>query len=248
MSASEWVYGRRTVAEHLAASPETCRELLVAREGSGPEEVLGAARDLGLPVRQVPRKLLDELSGRGNHQGVCLEVGGWRYAALEELMGRAREPGRLPLIVAVDCVQDPRNLGAVLRVADGAGAAGVVLPKDRAAGLSAAVARTASGALASVPVARVVNLARALDELTAEGFEAVAASDHGPEDLYAAVARFPCVVVLGGEHRGIRPNVLRRCSRAVSIPMAGQVSSLNVAVACGVLLFEWRRQYRARTG
>lgn len=246
MSASEWIYGRRTVAEHLAASPETCRELLVARDGSGPEEVLGAARSVGLPVRQVPRGLLDELSGRGNHQGVCLEVGGWRYAALEELAARAREPGRLPLIVALDCVQDPRNLGAVLRVADGVGAAGVIVPKDRAAGLSAAVARTASGALASVPVARVVNLARALDELTAEGFEAVAAAERDAEDLYATAARFPCVVVLGGEHKGIRPNVLRRCGRTVAIPMVGQVSSLNVAVACGVLLYEWRRQHRIR--
>lgn len=248
MSAAEWVYGRRPVAEHLAASPGTCRELLVAREGPAPEEVLAAARALGLAVRQVPRKLLDELSGRGNHQGVCLEVGGWRYAALKELVARAREPGRLPLLIALDCVQDPRNLGAVLRVADGVGAAGVLVPKDRAAGLSAAVARTASGALASVPVARVVNLARALDELGAEGFEAVAASDHGPEDLYAAAARFPCVVVLGGEHGGIRPNVLKRCSRALFIPMAGQVSSLNVAVACGVLLYEWRRQYHAGAG
>lgn len=243
MSASEWVYGRRTVAEHLAASPETCRELLVAREGVAPEEVLAAARGLGLPVRQVPRKLLDELSCRGNHQGVCLEVGGWTYASLDALVARAREPGRLPLLIALDCVQDPRNLGAVLRVADGVGAAGVILPQDRAAGLSAAVARTASGALASVPVARVVNLARSLDALRGDRFQVLGASDEAPVDLYHAPVAFPCAIVLGGEHRGLRPNVEKRCDLRVCVPMAGAVSSLNVAVACGVVCYELRRRY-----
>ncbi len=241
---TEWIYGRRTVAEHLAAAPQTARRLLVSREGRPPAEVLEAAARAGVAVEPAPRARLDELARRGNHQGVCLEVGGWRYAPLGDLVVRARGPGRLPLIVALDCVQDPRNLGAVLRVVDGVGAAGVVIPKDRSAGLSAAVARTASGALASVPVAQVVNLARSLDELEAEGFESVAASDGGAEDVYEAAVRFPCVLVLGGEERGIRPNVLRRCGRVVAIPMAGQVSSLNVAVAAGVLLYELRRKCR----
>ncbi|MDW7711035.1 MAG: 23S rRNA (guanosine(2251)-2'-O)-methyltransferase RlmB [Deferrisomatales bacterium] len=246
MTAGEWVYGRRPVAEHLAAAPDTCRELLVAREGPLPAAIAEAARRLGLPVREVPRAALDRASGGGNHQGVCLCVGGWAYAALEDLAARARAPGRLPLLLALDCVQDPRNLGAVLRVADGVGAAGVVIPQDRAAGLSAAAARTASGALASVPVARVVNLARSLDALRGEGFEILGADGSAPVDLYAAPVRFPCVAVFGGEHRGIRPNVAKRCGLRVSIPMGGAVGSLNVAVACGVVSYELRRRFVTR--
>lgn len=244
MSGAEWVYGRRSVAEHLAAAPETCRELLLARDLRVPPEIAEAARRLGLPVKEVSRAHLDELSGRGNHQGVCLEVGGWSYASLEDLAARAREPARLPLLVALDCVQDPRNLGAVLRVADGVGAAGVIIPKDRAAGLSAAVARTASGALASVPVAQVVNLARALDELRAEGFWVLGTAEGAARDLYAAEVAFPCVAVFGGEHRGLRPNVEKRCDLQVSLPMAGVVRSLNVAVASGVVCYEVLRRFR----
>jgi len=240
----EWVYGRRSVAEHLAAAPETCRQLLLLRDLRLPPEIGELARKLGLPVQEVSRAHLDELSGRGNHQGVCLEVGGWRYAPLEDLVSRAQEPGRLPLLLALDCVQDPRNLGAVLRVADGVGAAGVLIPKDRAAGLSAAVARTASGALASVPVAQVVNLARALDELRDGGFWVLGAAAAAAADLYGAEVVFPCVAVFGGEHRGLRPNVEKRCDLRVSLPMCGAVSSLNAAVACGVVCYELLRRFR----
>ncbi len=246
---SEWVFGRRTAAEHLSASPGTCRKLLVARGAQVPEAILQGARSLGLPVEVVARNRLDALTRRGNHQGVCLEVGGWGYRELSELASEAQRPGRFPLLLALDCVQDPRNVGAVLRVADGVGAAGVILPKDRAAGLSAAVARTASGALASVPVARVTNLARTLDELRGEGFWVVGASGPAPEvgDLFAAPVRFPAVLVLGGEHRGLRPNVATRCDHRVAIPMAGVVSSLNVAVACGVCAYEFRRRWAVPT-
>jgi 23S rRNA (guanosine2251-2'-O)-methyltransferase len=248
VSSTEWVFGRRTVAEHLGAAPETCRRLLLALGGRPPREIVEVAGRAGIPVESAPRARLDGLARGGNHQGVCLEVGGWRYADLDDLVARARATGRLPLLIALDCVQDPRNLGAVLRVADGVGAAGIVIPQDRAAGLSAAVARTASGALAPVPVARVVNLARALDDLGGKGFEAVGAADQGAEDLYRSPWQFPCVVVFGGEHQGIRPNVLRRCARTVAIPMAGTVSSLNAAVACGVVAYEVLRRFRAAQG
>ncbi|GAB4265385.1 MAG: hypothetical protein Kow0092_17690 [Deferrisomatales bacterium] len=241
---SEWIYGRRTVAEHLAAAPATCRRIWVAEGARLPPELLRAAQAAGAPVETVARVRLDEVSTGGNHQGVAAEVGGWRYAAFEELVERARSPGRTPLIVALDCVQDPRNLGAVLRVADGVGAAGVVIPKDRAAGLSAAVARTAAGAVASVPVARVVNLARSLDRLREEGFWVLGTAATAPSELHRVPVAFPCVVVLGGEEKGVRPNVAKRFDRAVAIPMRGAVASLNVAVACGVVCYEVLRQHR----
>lgn len=245
---TEWLYGRRTVAEHLAVAPETCRRLLVARGARVPDDLRARAGALGLPVEEVPRARLDGLARGANHQGVCLEVGGWAYAELDALTDRALQPGRLPVVVALDCVQDPRNLGAVLRVADGVGAAGVIIPADRAAGLGAAVARTAAGALAGVPVARVVNLARTLDALKAQGFWVLGTAGDAGGELYAAEVPLPCVVVFGGEHRGLRPNVAKRCDALVSLPMAGVVASLNVAVASGVVCYELCRRWRGRAG
>jgi 23S rRNA (guanosine2251-2'-O)-methyltransferase len=243
---SEWIYGRRTVAEHLAEAPGTCRRLLVARGAQTPTDILAPAKELGLPTEEVDRPRLDRLSQGGNHQGVALEVGGWAYAALEDLVARAREPGRLPLLLALDSVQDPRNLGAILRVADGAGVAGVIVPKDRAAGLGAAVARSAAGALASVPVAQVVNLSRALRELREDGFWALGAAGEAPAPLYDTATPFPCALVLGGEHKGLRPNVAAQCDGLASLPMAGAVSSLNVSVAAGVFCYELLRRFRSR--
>ncbi len=241
------MFGRRSVAEQLAAAPASCRRLSVARGAKVPPEILERARALGLPVDAVAREELGRRCGRGNHQGVCLEVADWTYQPLEDLVARARRPGRLPLLLALDSVQDPRNLGAVLRVADGLGAAGVVVPKDRSAGLSALAARTASGAAASVPVAQVTNLARCLDELKAEGFWVVGAAGDG-EDLYRADVPTPAVLVLGSEQAGIRPNVVRRCDRLLAVPMAGQCASLNLAVACGVVGYELLRRFRAGDG
>ncbi len=241
---SDWVLGRRGVREHLAHAPDTARALWVARGSRVPRDVIEAAEGLGLPVRQCSRHELTGRVGSERHQGVALEVGGWSYADPEDLLARVgRAP--VPLVVALDCVQDPRNLGAVLRVVDGAGAAGVVIPKDRAAGLGPLAARAAAGAVATVPVARVVNLARTLDRFRDEGLWVYGAAAEG-DDVYSLDLETPAVLVLGGEHEGIRPNVRRRCDRLVSLPMGGKVSSLNVAVACGVLCYEFRRRLRGR--
>jgi 23S rRNA (guanosine2251-2'-O)-methyltransferase len=177
---------------------------------------------------------------------VCLELGGWSYVEPEDVMDRAREPGRLPLILVLDSVQDPRNLGALLRVADGVGAAGVIIPTDRAAGLSPAAARAAAGATASVPVARVVNLSRALRELREAGFWAVGAAGEASRSIFDQSTPFPCVLVLGGEHKGLRPNVASHCDVLASLPMRGTLSSLNVAVAGGILSYELLRRWQSR--
>jgi len=238
---AEWIYGRRTVAEHLAAAPDTCLKLVAARGKPLPPDLAAAARAVGLSPETVTPAELDRLAAGGNHQGVCLRVGGWGYVDLEELL--ARLPGHpFPLLLALDQVQDPRNLGAVLRVADGVGAVGVLLPKDRSAELGAAAARTAAGAAASVPVAQVVNLARALDACADAGCTVVGAAGEGSVSLYDCPVGLPAVLVLGGEHSGLRPNVAKRCQALVRLPMAGQVASLNVAVACGVIAYELRRR------
>lgn len=242
---NEWIYGRRTVVEHLKEAPDSCRRLLFARGSQMPADIVTVAKALGLPIEEVEKGKIDRLSQGENHQGVCLEVGGWSYAELEDVVRRARGPGRLPLVVALDSVQDPRNLGAVLRVADGVGAAGVVIPKDRAAGLTPAVARAAAGAVAAVPVTQVVNLARTLGELRDEGFWAVGASGDASVPLFDQTTPFPCVLVLGGEHKGLRPNVAAHCDALVSLPMRGAVSSLNVSVAAGVFCYEILRRWES---
>ena len=242
---AEWIYGRRTVAEHLAAAPDTCLKLVVAQGRRLPPDLEAVARTAGMRAEEVAPAELDRLAQGCNHQGVCLRVGGWGYVSLEDLLARvAAHP--FPLLLALDQVQDPHNLGAVLRVADGVGAAGVLLPKDRSAGLGAGAARTAAGAAATVPVAQVVNLARALDACVDAGCTVVGAAGEGSVSLYDCPVQLPAVLVMGGEHRGLRPNVAKRCQALMSLPMAGQVESLNVAVACGVIVYELRRRQVSR--
>jgi 23S rRNA (guanosine2251-2'-O)-methyltransferase len=244
---AEWIFGRRTVAEHLATLPDTCLKLVFARGRRLPEDIETAAGAAGLRGEEADPARLDQLAQGGNHQGVCLRVGGWEYAPLEELVALCpRHP--FPLLLALDQVQDPHNLGAILRVADGVGAAGLILPKDRSAALGAAAARTAAGAAASVPVAQVVNLARALDACVVAGLHVVGAGGEGATSLYDSPVPLPAVLVLGGEHRGIRPNVAKRCATMVDLPMAGRVESLNVAVAAGAISYELRRRHGSGAG
>lgn len=227
----------------MASAPENCRRLLIAKGSLAPNELLDKCRRLGLEIKTVAKEELDALTKGGAHQGVCLEVGGWSYVEPDDLCKGLGAKSKLPIIIALDQVQDPGNLGAVLRTADGAGALGVVIAKDRAAALGPAASKTSAGAIASVPVARVVNMARTLDFFSEQGFWIYGFSDNAEAEIFDAKINFPCVVVLGGEHKGIRPNVLKRCHSVFSIPMRGKTSSLNVSVACGVVSYELLRRF-----
>jgi 23S rRNA (guanosine2251-2'-O)-methyltransferase len=239
----EWVYGRRSVIEHMTILPGTCEKLLVGEGATVEPALLDLAKALGLPVDRVGRHKIDSLTGGGNHQSVCLRVSGFEYADPDLLVERVKSGAGTPIIFALDCVQDTRNLGAVLRVADGVGAAGVVIPKDRAAPLSPSAARSAAGAAASVPVAKVTNLSRALDSFKDEGLWVVGADGDAPTTIYESKIPMPVVLVLGGEGSGIRKGVLSRCDLTVSLPMCGAISSLNVGVAAGVLAYELHRRH-----
>jgi 23S rRNA (guanosine2251-2'-O)-methyltransferase len=190
-----------------------------------------------------PRAGLDELAKGGVHQGVVAVVGEYNYAQLDELLALAKKSGRPPLVLVLDSVQDPQNLGALVRTAHVVGAHGVVIPKDRAVGVTPAVVKASAGATEHVRIATVTNVARALEELKEAGLwiaGAVAAGDSkAPWEIDFTV---PIALVLGAEGKGIRPLVQRGCDLLVQIPMEGEVASLNVGAAGAMLLYEIVRQ------
>jgi len=205
-------------------------------------ELAALAREVGIPVRQVDRDMLDAAAAGGNHQGALAQV--YTPAArgerdLDDLLERLDRP---PLLLVLDGVTDPHNLGACLRSADGAGADAVVAPKDKAVGLTPVAVKVASGAAAAVPFVQVTNLARALETLQRHGLWLVGLSDQAPASLYRTDLTGPLALVLGSEGRGLRRLTAERCDLLASLPMRGCVENLNVAVAAGVCLYEAVRQ------
>jgi 23S rRNA (guanosine2251-2'-O)-methyltransferase len=229
----EIVYGIRPVVEALESGRRKVFEVI---DAVGSEEVARAAGARGVEVKRTSRRQIEELARDGAHQGVAARVEPYPYSGLEEILSTPE-----PLVIVLDGVTDPRNLGAVLRAADGAGAGGIVIPKDRAVGVSAAAVKASAGASEHVRVAMVTNLRRALDTMKRTGLWVYAAEAGGTPytelDLAGAVA-----LVLGSEGRGVRRLVREGCDGTVSIPMLGAVESLNVSVASAVLLYEARRR------
>lgn len=203
------------------------------------QEVVNLCREASIPVRFEPRGALDRVAGGTSHQGVVAIGAAHRYRALEDVIANAR------LLVILDGVEDPHNLGAIVRTAHAAGADAVVVPERRAAGLTDAVAKAAAGALEHLPVVRASNLNRTLEVLKEHGYWTVGLDERG-DQLYDRID-YPerTALVLGGEGKGLHHQVRQHCDFLVRIPMAGKISSLNVSVAAGVVLFEWRRRRRA---
>lgn len=209
------------------------------------DEVTRLARAAGVRVESADRERLQRLAGGGVHQGVVAEVRAFAYVELDEVLATAQRSGRPPLLVLLDGVTDPHNLGAIIRSAHAFGAHGVVVPKDRAVGVTPVVEKASAGATAWCPVCRVTNLSRALEALKEEGLWSVAADPGGDQTLWQARLDGPLAVVVGAEGPGVRPGVLGHCDFRVRIPMAGQVASLNASVSAGVLLAEVARQRAA---
>ena len=223
------------------------------RHGDRIEEIVTLARERGVPVRFEDRAHVDRLAGTPQHQGVVALAAARQSIGLEELLrlqkSSANAEGKLRpgLIVLLDGIEDPHNLGAVVRSALAAGADGVVLPERRASGLNATAARAAAGALEHLPVARVVNIARAMEDLKEAGFWLVGL-DERAEKTYTQVDLTGSIgLVLGGEGAGLHDLVRKRCDFLVSIPTTGPVRSLNVSVAAGIVLFEAVRQRRTKS-
>jgi 23S rRNA (guanosine2251-2'-O)-methyltransferase len=228
--------GIHPVVEALRAR-HSLEKVLVAQGAGGPrlQEIIDLARQASVPVRFEPRAALDRLAGTPAHQGVVAMGAASKYRELDDVAA-------CDLLVVLDGVEDPHNLGAVIRTALAAGAGAVIIPERRASGITDVVAKAAAGALEYLPVARVTNVNRALEELKNRGFWIYGLDERGDQDYTLVEFNPPTVLVLGGEGKGLHEQVRKHCDVVMRIPMAGKIASLNVSVAAGVALFEWRRR------
>jgi 23S rRNA (guanosine2251-2'-O)-methyltransferase len=248
---SRFVYGLNPVLEALKAHPQDVVRVLLergrdGRRSHGGDRVAEAAAAAGVRIEEAPHGDLARRSRGGVHQGVGAEIAEFRYAELPDLLDAARARGEPPFLLLLDGVTDPQNLGALLRSAHALGAHGVVLPKDRAAGITPAVSKAAAGALEHCPVARVTNLSRALDDLKDAHVWSVALAAEAERELPEVDLTSGIALVLGSEGKGVRPLVRKTCDHLARIPMLGRVGSLNVAAAGAIALYEAARQRRAR--
>ncbi len=242
MSDKEIVFGLHAATHVLKTAPERVLAAFVqdGRADQRLEQVHEALAVCGCHITTLPRPKLDRMSAGGRHQGIILEVRGSAALGESDLMELVEQAGDRVFLLVLDGVQDPRNLGACLRVADGAGVTAVIAPKNRAAGLTVSARKVASGA--AVPFVQVTNLARSLRALKDTGIWLVGTSDQATDSLYASNLTGPLAIVLGGEEKGIRRLTRETCDALIAIPMSGPVNSLNVSVAAGVVLFEAVRQ------
>ena len=246
--ASRLIYGVHPVQEHLRAGhPVERLYLLKGRRDQRTGELEKAAVEAGAVVRFEDRLQLDRMAGTTHHQGVLAMVGERGYAALESLIARAKAGSKPPLLVLLDEVEDPHNVGAIIRTAEAAGANGLLIPSRRSAGLTPAVVKASAGAVAHLPVARVGNVAQTIDALKAARLWVTGLTAEAPTGYTKIDWTVPSVLVAGGEGKGLRQLVKERCDQLASIPLLGRVDSLNVSVAVGVVLYEIVRQ-RARPG
>jgi 23S rRNA (guanosine2251-2'-O)-methyltransferase len=227
------VYGSNPVLEALRAGPDAIGTVWVARGVHLADRVLAEARRAGIAVELVERDVLDGLTGGGHHQGVAARVRPVAFLALDDLIRAA-----LGLIVVLDGLTDPQNVGAIIRSAEVLGGGGLVLPKDRAPHLTPAVVRASSGAAFHLPIAQVVNVARSLEQLKSAGYWIVGLDADGPSRFRDLPALERVVLVVGAEGKGIRPLVAEACDFRVSIPVRGRVASLNAAAAASIGIYE----------
>jgi len=232
--------GIHPVAEALREQ-HPLERLLVAQGAGGPrvQEIIDMARRASVPVRFEPRAALDRLAGTSAHQGVVAMGVARKYAGFDA--AAASE-----MLVVLDGVEDPHNLGAIIRTAHAAGAGSLVIPERRAAGITDVVAKAAAGAIEHLPVVRVTNINRTLEDLKERGHWIYGLDERGTEDYDRVEYASPTVFVLGGEGKGLHEQVRKHCDILVRIPLAGKISSLNVSVAAGIVLFDWKRRRTPR--
>ncbi|WP_274365241.1 23S rRNA (guanosine(2251)-2'-O)-methyltransferase RlmB [Paenibacillus thermotolerans] len=239
----EVIAGRHPVEEALR-SGRTIHKLYFAEGAQGIGGILAEARQSGVVVQQADKRKLDQMAPGVRHQGVIALAAERAYAELDDLFAAAEASGQPPLFILLDEIEDPHNLGSILRTADCAGAHGVIVPKRRSAGLTATVSKTSAGASEHVPVARVTNLAQTIEELKERGVWIAGADASADRDVYDTDLKLPLGLVIGNEGKGIGRLIRERCDFLVKLPMYGRINSLNASVAASLLMYEAVRQRR----
>ena len=245
---SEQIEGRNAVLEAFRSGK--CVDKLFILDGcqDGPVRTIAReARKTDTIINYVSKERLDQLSETHAHQGVIAQVAAYDYSTVDEILARAEEKGEAPFLIILDNVEDPHNLGAIIRTANLAGAHGVIIPKRRAVGLTSTVAKTSDGAINYTPVAKLTNIVRTIEELKEKGIWFVCA-DMGGETMYDLDLTGPMGLVIGNEGEGVSRLVREACDFTASIPMKGDIDSLNASVAAGVLAYEIVRQRLAKAG
>lgn len=240
-SESEYIYGKHTVSNHLKHKNQSNR-LFIQKNIVNPQvtRILKLAQENGVIYQEVPKAKLDELTDQANHQGVVLSVPPFEYSTLEEAFHLAQAKGEDPFLLILDGIEDPHNLGSILRTADACGVHGIIIPKRRSASLTGVVAKTSTGAIEHVPVIRVTNLSQTITQLKERGIW-VFATDMDGEDMRDWQSHGPIALVIGNEGQGVSPLVAQSADGTVTIPMVGHVQSLNASVAAAVLMYEVAR-------
>jgi 23S rRNA (guanosine2251-2'-O)-methyltransferase len=243
----EYIAGRNSILEALQSGRSINRVFVAKGERQGSIiQIVALAKEKGLVVQEVDKAKLDAMSGGIRHQGVAASVAPVEYAELEDILARASGAGEQSFLVLLDELEDPHNVGAILRTADAAGVHGVLMPKRRSCPLSGTVAKTSAGAVEYVPVARIGNVVQTIKQLQKQGFWIVGADMGGEKDYFDADLSGPIVVVVGSEGQGLGRLVKESCDLLVRIPMMGRISSLNASVACSLMLYEVVRQRRVK--
>lgn len=236
------IEGRNAVIEALRAGKPVDRLFVLDGCNDGPVSTIKReAKKRDIQVKFVDKDRLDSMSATGHHQGVIAKCAAYEYAVVSDILKNAEESGEDPFIIILDNIEDPHNLGAIIRTANLAGAHGVIIPKNRAVGLTATVARTSAGALNYTPVAKVTNIARTIDDLKKRGIWMACANMNG-QTMYDQNLTGPIALVIGNEGDGVSRLVREKCDYVCSIPMKGDIDSLNASVAAGVLMYEVVRQ------
>lgn len=240
------IAGKNPVYEAISAGM-AIDKVFVAHRGHDPRifAICAEAKKLGIPVVECDMRKLDQMSGQETHQGVVATVAGYAYAEVSDMLKLAEDRNEKPFLIICDGIVDVHNLGAIIRSANAAGAHGVIIPKRRSASLNSVVMKSAAGALAYVPVARVANLTATISELKKLGIWIYSTQIEDARNFYESTFTDPCAIVIGSEESGISRLVGENCDFKIKIPMAGEISSLNASVAAGIIMFEVLRQRRS---
>lgn len=238
----DFIGGRNPVMEALKSGRDINKIWIAEGSQKGSiQQIVGLAKELNVMVQYVPKKKIEQMVSE-NHQGVVASVAAYQYAEIDDLFHRAELKGEDPFILILDELEDPHNLGSIMRTADAAGAHGIIIPKRRAVGLTSTVAKASTGAIEHIPVARVTNLSRAVDELKERGVWVAGTDAKGKQDFRQLDGTLPIGLIIGSEGKGMSRILRDKCDFLVQLPMIGHVTSLNASVAASILMYEVYRK------